>query len=308
MEKVEWLYGRWRYFSSLWMAWMILGVSHFFTDEFVSEVMAVSIAGVKSNLHNLCRNGATAHVRMILAWMKRVKADCDIPDSKGETPLFTACRKGNVEIVRLLLAAGANANMKNNLESTPLHAVCGKYCPGYSGEGFLMGLAIGMSRYDDADRIQADVEIIRLLVGAGADGTMEDRRGYSPVSFVCFQGRVDVFNLFFEAMNGQWDKLDSKSWTPFHLVALCNRHKPMTQMLASCIADFPIDERSTWEPDKFLHLVMDDWGCEDFQDDYVNFIILYREMGLNPDFLMPAFLDLATRQAVEAGLLPDNGQ
>ena len=41
-------------------------------------------------------------------------------NNKQESPLFTACKKGNEEIVELLLAANADVNKADNNGCTPL--------------------------------------------------------------------------------------------------------------------------------------------------------------------------------------------
>lgn len=40
------------------------------------------------------------------------------------TPLHRACEKGNLEIVQMLMRAGANLNIRNKLGQTPLHIAC----------------------------------------------------------------------------------------------------------------------------------------------------------------------------------------
>lgn len=301
MKKIEWSFVRWRYFSPLIRMWMLFGCSRFDKD-----LESAGKAQCALRLHDYCRHGFAEYVRLALAF---VKADCDIQDDNGETPLFAACKMGHVKTVRLLLAAGANANRGNSTGRTPLHAVCGKYCP-YSGEGLLWRFAGGLSPDDNADRIQIDAVIILLLVSAGADCTLGDglRISFSPLSFVCLQDRVDVFNLFFAAMNGQWDMRDSNGWTPFHLIALCNHHMPMIQLLTPHTADFPIDKRSTWDPDKFSHLEKISEDFMDFREDYQDFMFKHMDMKLNPDFLIPAFLDPATKNLVETGVLAHDDQ
>jgi ankyrin repeat protein len=296
MKKIEWLHDRSTYFFLLIRMWMICECSRF--DKELESYMKTQFALA---LHFYCRHGFAEYARLALTF---VKADCDIRDDNGETPLFAACKMGHVKTVRLLLAAGANANMGNNAGRTPLHAVCGKYCPS-SGEGFLRMFACELTQDDNADRILIDAEIIRLLVSAGADCTLGDglRISYSPLSFVCLQGRVEVFNLFFAAMNGQWDMRDNNGWTPFHLIALGNHHMPMLQLLTPRIANFPIDKRSTWEPGKFAHLEKVSEDFMDFRDDYMDFMFKHLNMRLNPDFLVPAFLDPATKNLVETDVL-----
>lgn len=39
----------------------------------------------------------------------------------SDTPLFLAARNGNVNIIEILLAAGAKASIKNNMDQNPLH-------------------------------------------------------------------------------------------------------------------------------------------------------------------------------------------
>ena len=46
--------------------------------------------------------------------------DLNAEDRINNTPLHVACEDGNVEVVRLLLEAGANPAMKNKEEKTPL--------------------------------------------------------------------------------------------------------------------------------------------------------------------------------------------
>jgi len=41
-----------------------------------------------------------------------------------ETPLYAACRRGNLVIIRMLLDAGARVNSRNRFEETPLHIAC----------------------------------------------------------------------------------------------------------------------------------------------------------------------------------------
>jgi hypothetical protein len=82
----------------------------------------------------------------------------------GDTALHLAAAGYRVEIVRLLLAAGADPNAAtNHRRSTPLH---------YAADGFINGPAW------DAKR---QVETIRCLLGKGAAIHSQDKNGATPL-------------------------------------------------------------------------------------------------------------------------------
>ena len=82
----------------------------------------------------------------------------------GDTPLHAAAAGHRVEIAKLLLAAGADANAaKNHRRSGPLH---------YAADGYLENPAW------DAKR---QVAMIRLLLYAGADIHAQDKNGATPL-------------------------------------------------------------------------------------------------------------------------------
>src|SRR5712691_9739026 len=82
----------------------------------------------------------------------------------GDTALHLAAAGYRVEIVRLLVAAGANPNAAtNHRRSTPLH---------YAADGFITGPAW------DAKR---QVATIRCLLDQGADLQAQDKNGATPL-------------------------------------------------------------------------------------------------------------------------------
>src|SRR5438876_11140003 len=82
----------------------------------------------------------------------------------GDTALHLAAAGYRVEIVRLLVAAGANPNAAtNHRRSTPLH---------YAADGFISGPAW------DAKR---QVQTIRCLLHHGADIHLQDMNGATPL-------------------------------------------------------------------------------------------------------------------------------
>jgi len=82
----------------------------------------------------------------------------------GDTPLHLAAAGYRVEIIRLLLAAGADPNSrKNHRQSGPLH---------YAADGYVNGPVWNAKR---------QVETIECLLEAGAEINAQDKNGASPL-------------------------------------------------------------------------------------------------------------------------------
>jgi hypothetical protein len=52
--------------------------------------------------------------------VKELRADVNIPDNKGVTPLYFAASMGYLDVVRILLKLGADINRRKNDGITPL--------------------------------------------------------------------------------------------------------------------------------------------------------------------------------------------
>lgn len=92
----------------------------------------------------------------------RYGADVNLRSSTGFTPLFVAIRKDNVEAVSLLLAAGADPNLPTT---------------DYIGEVHPLRWAI-------FSESMKSLEIIRLLVGAGADINRDELFAYDKSAYM----------------------------------------------------------------------------------------------------------------------------
>ena len=117
----------------------------------------------------------------------------------GDTALHLAAAGYRVEIVRLLLQAGADANAaKNRRKSTPLH---------YAADGFITGPAW------DAKR---QVETICCLLQHGADIQAQDANGATPLHRAV-RTRCAAAVKFLLGAGGDPTVRNRSGNTPFHL-------------------------------------------------------------------------------------------
>jgi tankyrase len=121
-------------------------------------------------LSDICaeRNPDPADQRKRILAVLNAGADIHATDKNGVTALHHAVRFRNVVAVRTLIEQGANVNQAcRKSGSTPLHrAVTSTGAPGTAGK-------------------HAEVlDIIRLLMEAGADLTVTNKAGWTPVDYV----------------------------------------------------------------------------------------------------------------------------
>jgi ankyrin repeat protein len=92
---------------------------------------------------------------------------------RGLTPFLAACGTGNIEVVKLLLAHGANVHLATADGRGPIIMVVSRGGGGGGPRGF------GPSEVDaTASRSSSQVELLKLLAAAGADVNLMSRRHF----------------------------------------------------------------------------------------------------------------------------------
>lgn len=112
-----------------------------------------------SNLHSACSLGDYKKVQDLL----ENGADVNVRDDDGNTPMVSACFKGHVCIVELLLKCNRiKLDLCNYDGTTPLHAAC----------------------------LKGHKNIIQLLLDNGVSVDARDEKGNSALFYACQDGNV----------------------------------------------------------------------------------------------------------------------
>lgn len=123
----------------------------------------------------------------------------------GETPLQQAARKGQTALVQQLLQKGAPVNSHDHAGWTPLHdAVRMEHfdivelllaCPDIAVNSRSNQEQHSLTPLHDAAE-QGNVAIVAALLAAGADTTLEDARGHTPLDLAAAAGHQPVLDCF----------------------------------------------------------------------------------------------------------------
>jgi len=157
-------------------------------------------------------------------------ADPNVADKTKTTPLHVAAQAGTVDLVKKLLAKGANMNVKTDTANATGFR-------GPSGEQTPLLLAARANR----------VEVMKLLMDAGADITLKGQDGASLLLAAAASGRVGATKLAFQ-VDKDVKAVDRQGRTAMHQ-AISNPGSGATQddmtELVQYLADIgaPMDEK-----------------------------------------------------------------
>jgi ankyrin repeat protein len=135
----------------------------------------------KNYLSRACKCNYKDRSQLVYALL-RSKADMNVQDCMGKTPLNLAARNRQIHIVRLLISLGANPNSRDNGGCAPLFEACG-------------GRLIDSYKGCEA-RI---VNIVELLLRVRADPNLADNDGDTPLFIASWNGNAEVVKMLLEA-------------------------------------------------------------------------------------------------------------
>lgn len=134
------------------------------------------------------------------------------PHAHGERPLHGAAKYCNIDIVMLLLRAGADVNATDIDGRTPLHDAFFK---------------VGQIKSP-----QHHYDIAKVLLSAGADPRLADRFGSIPLQFAAGCGDIATINLLLSSAPETLNRPSREGWTALGYAAISGHAMATTRLLA----------------------------------------------------------------------------
>ncbi|MCU0547580.1 MAG: ankyrin repeat domain-containing protein [Oscillatoriaceae cyanobacterium Prado104] len=171
--------------------------------------------GFKELVQQLINNGANVVIRdskqrtpLHYAATKEVAAllmlDINARDEYGNTPLHRAVQDNRPEIVSFLIANGAELNVKNESENTPLHLSRSGNTP--------LHLAVQNNR----------PEIVSFLITNGAKVNVKNESGNTPLHLAVQNNRPEIVS-FLIANGAKVNVKNNEGWIPLDIAFFKNR-------------------------------------------------------------------------------------
>lgn len=193
----------------------------------------------RTPLHVACDLGHTDIVKALI----KARCEVDATDNDGDTPLLQViANDGDVEIVRLLIEAGADPAARCHLGFT---ALC-------------QALFVPVNREDNARIIQeenssqnivvedSDLEKFKLLHQAGADINAKDNDGRTPLHVAAILPNEEVVRILIDA-GASVNEQDADGNTPLH-VAVQFKNKLTVKLLLENDADINFKNQDEFTP------------------------------------------------------------
>ena len=148
----------------------------------------------------------------------------------GDAPLHFAVAQGHIDVVRLLVDAGANANLASSNGQTSLHIAAQK--GNVDAVHFLVAAGANTNQTDNKGKIplhravaQGHLDVVRTVIEAGSDINLTEKKGKAPLALAAAKGHWDLVRLLIAAgadpdLSGKrgktsWDcSLSGWGWCP----------------------------------------------------------------------------------------------
>jgi ankyrin repeat protein len=163
--------------------------------------------GGQSLLHYACEGGDPA----IVGFLLQSGADPNLKDNHGKTPIYSLlsnnANEQRLQCLDLLLNAGIDLHSQNDQSEDPLFLAAQMHSPEYVSRLLAAGAPLNqkeakvgwtplhMACVQD-EKKHGILSVIRMLLEAGADSTVQDFSGRTPVDLALMKGNREVVRLF----------------------------------------------------------------------------------------------------------------
>jgi ankyrin repeat protein len=198
-------------------------------------------------LHVAAQRGGKEMIDLLLAR----GADPDVRSRGAWTPLHQAASSANLPAAQALLDKGAAVNAKNDTGRTPLHlAAGGQRAHSAAVVELLIARKADVNAKDDDGRtplhLVRDRAMADLLLAKGADLKAADARGGTPLHSAALYGHADVATALL-AKGADVQAADRSGALPLHLAAR-GGYRVVVELLLLKGANLKLEDGSLWTP------------------------------------------------------------
>ncbi|PSN42764.1 hypothetical protein C0J52_10668 [Blattella germanica] len=175
-------------------------------------------------LHYAAWNGHHLVCAILLA---KDNTDVNASDSDQCTPLLMASRNGHLEIVKLLLEKVTDAAQPNKWGETPLHMAA------WNGHDLVCAILGDRSDLNGRNKnlwtplhcasFEGHIEVVKALIQKGADATLEDQEGDTPLHLAARNGHDLVCARLMECQGVDFNARNRHLRTPLHCASSCGQ-------------------------------------------------------------------------------------
>ena len=186
--------------------------------HFLSSSSLLLQGSFRTPLWWAAHEGHEAAVRLLLDR----GADPNVLDEDHESPLLRACYGGSESVVRLLVCCDADPTLPNRQGQTALH---------FAAMNPLNGHVLAPLLKADADLLNArdvdggftalhyavesgSTEMVKCLIGAGADVNLPDGSGNTPLHHACRNDNGELIRLLVREGNANVKAMNDQGQTP----------------------------------------------------------------------------------------------
>ncbi|PIK42261.1 putative histone-lysine N-methyltransferase EHMT1, partial [Apostichopus japonicus] len=208
---------------------------------------------------NLYMASSLGEIEKVLQMLgKRFDPNYHFPSHNRETPVHAAAAKGHLDIVCMLVQAGANIDAEDEDHRTPLH------------------LAVDKEQF----------ECVKFLCRHGARPDHKDDDGTAVVHIATMKGNREILTYLLKLKRVQIDAQDNGGWTPI-IWAADNKNNDMVSFLLSYGADPTLRDKEQnialhWAAYSGSQKVMEEIMNHDtFQESIVNTVNIHGDSPLH---------------------------